>query len=76
VLDFSLPDLNGLQVIERLLEPGRQLDVEVVVVTGGVRDEEAQRLRGVGVKTILNKTEGVAAVIEAIRQALGRRKAA
>jgi len=63
-------------VIERLLEPGRQLDVEVVVVTGGVPDEEAQRLRGVGVKTILNKTEGVAPVIEAIRQALGRRKAA
>ena len=76
VLDFSLPDLNGLQVIERLLEPGRKLDVEVLVVTGGVRDEEADRLRAVGVKTILNKTDGVAVVIEAIRQALGRRKAA
>ena len=76
VLDYSLPDINAPEVIRRLLEPGRQLDVEVVVVTGGVRDEEAQRLRGVGVKTILNKTDGVAAVIEAIRQALGRRKAA
>ena len=76
VLDFTLPDLNALQVIERLLEPGRQLNMEVLVVTGGIREEEAQRLRAVGVKTIVNKAEGVAAVIEAIRQALGRRKAA
>jgi CheY-like chemotaxis protein len=76
VLDFTLPDLNALQVIERLLEPGRQLNMEVLVVTGGIRDEEVQRLRAVGVKTIVNKAEGVGAVIEAIRQALGRRKAA
>src|SRR2546426_8034054 len=29
VLDFTLPDLNATQVIERLLEPGRRLDAEV-----------------------------------------------
>src|SRR5260370_31518190 len=36
VLDYGLPDLNAPQVIERLLEPGRQLDAEIIVVTGGV----------------------------------------
>src|SRR6266513_3805672 len=36
VLDYSLPDLNAPEVIRRLLEPGRQLDVEVIVVTGGI----------------------------------------
>ena len=76
VLDFALPDLNAVQVIERLLEPGRRLDAEVVVVTGGIGGEEAARLRAVGVRTIVNKVSGVTAVIEAIRQALRRSKAA
>ena len=76
VLDFSLPDLNAVEVIERLLEPGRQLDAEVLVVTGGIREEEARRLHGVGVKTIVSKADGMTVVIEAIRQALRRQKAA
>jgi len=76
VLDFALSDLNAVQVIERLLEPGRQLDVEVLVVTGGLREEETRRLQAVGVKTIVNKADGITVVIDAIRQALRRRKAA
>ncbi len=76
LLDFRLPDLNAVQVIERLLEPGRQLDVEVLVVTGGLREEDTRRLQAVGVKTIVNKADGITVVIDAIRQALRRRKAA
>ena len=75
-LDFSLPDLNALQVIERLLEPGRKLPAELLVITGGIQDEEQERLHRLGVRTIVNKADGVSAVIEAIRQALRRRKAA
>jgi len=76
VLDFGLPDLNAAQVIQRLLEPGRRLDTEVVVITGGMPDQAAQQLREAGVQVIVNKADGMAAVVEAIRQALGRRKAA
>ena len=76
VLDYALPDLNAAQVIQRLLEPGRRSDAEVVVITGGMPDQAAQQLREMGVRVILNKGEGVAAVVEAIRQALRRRKAA
>lgn len=76
VLDFRLPDLNAVQVIERLLEPGRQLDAEIVVVTGGIREAEQQRLRAVGVQTIINKADGAEALIEAIRKALRRQKVA
>jgi two-component system, OmpR family, response regulator RpaA len=75
-LDFHLPDLNALQVIERLLEPGRELNAELLVVTGGIRGEEQEKLRKLGVRAIVNKADGVPAVIEAIRQALRRRKAA
>jgi len=76
VLDYSLPDLNAPEVIRRLLEPGRQLDVDVIVVTGGMPDEAAVELRQMGVKTIVNKVEGMQAVVEAMQQALKRRKVA
>lgn len=76
VLDYSLPDLNAPQVIQRLLEPGRRLDAEVIVVTGGMPDRAAGELKEMGVKVIVNKAEGMPAVVEAMRQALKRRKAA
>ena len=76
VLDYSLPDLNATQVIQRLLEPGRRLDAEVIVVTGGMPEAAAVTLRQMGVKVIVNKIEGMAAVVEAMRQALRRRQAA
>jgi two-component system OmpR family response regulator len=76
ILDFALPDLNGYQVIQRLLAPGRSLDTEVIVVTGGLREGDEERLRGAGVRTIINKTEGMDAVVQALRQALQRRQAA
>jgi CheY-like chemotaxis protein len=76
VLDYSLPDLNAPEVIRRLLEPGRQLDVEVIVVTGGMPEQAAVELREMGVKTIVNKVEGMQAVVEAMQQALKRRKVA
>ena len=75
-LDFRLPDLNALQIIERLLEPGRKLEAGLLVVTGGIDDENQEKLRKLGVQAIVNKADGVPAVIEAIRQALQRRKAA
>jgi CheY-like chemotaxis protein len=76
VLDYSLPDLNAPQVIQRLLEPGRQLDAEVIVVTGGMPERAAVELKEMGVKVILNKAEGMPAVVEAMQEALRRRKAA
>lgn len=76
VLDFALPDLNALQVIERLLEPGRKLHSELLVITGGIQEEEQARLHKLGVQTIVNKADGVTAIIDAVRQALRRRKAA
>src|SRR2546430_642670 len=76
VLDYSLPDLNAPQVIQRLLEPGRRLDAEVMVVTGGMPEQAAVALRQMGVKVILNKSAGMPAVVDAMREALRRRKAA
>lgn len=76
LLDFNLPDLNAVQVIQRLLERGRELDAEVLVMTGGMRDSDVERLRQVGVKTIMHKADGVDVLLDAIGQALERRMAA
>ncbi len=76
VLDYSLPDLNAAEVVERLLAPGRQLDAEVLIVTGGVHDTDVARLHSLGVKDIVQKADGIDAVVEAIGKALARQRAA
>jgi CheY-like chemotaxis protein len=77
VLDYQLPDLNADEVVQRLLEPGRGLGAEVVVVTGGMPSEAETRLRQWGVRTIVNKVDGMDAVVEAVRRVLeGKQRAA
>jgi CheY-like chemotaxis protein len=74
VLDYSLPDLNAAQVVERLLAPGRQLDVEVLIVTAGVGAEDVAWLQRLGVKEIVEKGKGIDAVMAALEQALERHR--
>ena len=76
VLDYTLPDLNATQVLQRLLEPGRKLDSEIIVVTGGIPEAASAQLKDMGVKVIVSKAEGMPAVVEAMRQALQKRKVA
>lgn len=76
VLDFALPDMNAYEVIQRLLAPRRSLEAEVLVITGGMRPEDDVRVRELGVETIIHKTDGMQAVIEAMGRALRRTKAA
>ncbi len=76
VLDYTLPDFNAVQVVERLLDPSRRLTAEVMVVTGGMPMEAEAGLRRVGVRNIVNKADGMPAVVEGIRRALQERQAA
>ena len=74
LLDYALPDLNAAQVIERLLSPAHGSDVEVIVVTGGLPPEAELRLRQLGVRTIVQKSDGMHVIIDAMQDALRRRK--
>lgn len=74
LLDYALPDLNAVQVVERLLSPARGLDVEVMVVTGGLPSEAEERLRQLGVRTIVQKSDGMHVIIDAMQDALQRRR--
>ena len=76
VLDYALPDLNAVQVVERLLDTSKRLTAPVMIVTGGLPAAAENDLRRLGVRAIVNKIDGMGVVIEAMRRALQSRKVA
>ena len=76
VLDYALPDLNAVQVVERLMDQSKRLTAPVMIVTGGMPAAAETDLRRLGVRAIVKKVDGMAVVIEAMRGALKARKVA
>ena len=76
ILDYALPDLNAVQVVERLVDTSKRLTAPVMIVTGGLPAAAENDLRRVGVRAIVNKVDGMGVVIEAMRRALQARKVA
>lgn len=76
VLDYALPDLNAVQVVERLVDTSKRLTAPVMIVTGGMPAKAENDLRQLGVRAIVNKVDGMGVVIEAMRRALQARKVA
>ena len=76
ILDYALPDLNAVQVVERLVDTSKRLTAPVMIVTGGLPAAAENDLRRLGVRGIVNKVEGMGVVIEAMRRALQSRKVA
>jgi PAS domain S-box-containing protein len=57
ILDFSMPDFNGIQVVEQLRAHPRTKNIPILINTGIVLDEaDRQRLAG-QVQSIASKTE-------------------
>jgi DNA-binding response OmpR family regulator len=76
VLDYALPDLNAVQVVERLLDQTKRLTAPVMIVTAGLPASAENDLRRLGVRAIVNKVDGMGVVIEAMQRALQARKVA
>ncbi len=76
VLDYALPDLNAVQLVERLMDTSKRLTAPVIIVTGGLPASAENELRRLGVRAIVNKADGMGVVIEAMRRALQARKVA
>ena len=76
VLDYALPDLNAVQVVERLQDPSKRLTAPVIIVTGGMPAAAENDLRRLGVRAIVNKVDGMGVVIEAMRRVLQSRMVA
>lgn len=76
VLDYALPDLNAVQLVQRLVDTSKRLTAPVMIVTGGMPANAENELRALGVRAIVNKVDGMGVVIEAMRRALQARKVA
>ena len=76
VLDYSLPDLNAVQVVQRLQDTTKGFTAPVMIITGGMPASAENDLRALGVRAIVNKVDGMGVVIEAMRRALQARKVA
>ena len=76
ILDYALPDLNAVQVVERLVDTSKRLTAPVMIVTGGLPAAAENDLRMLGVRAIVNKVDGMGVVIEAMQRALQARKVA
>jgi CheY-like chemotaxis protein len=76
MLDYSLPDLNAVQVVQRLLDGSKRLTAAVMVVTGGLPASAENELRQAGVRTIVNKSDGMDVVVGALKRILQARKVA
>ena len=76
VLDYTLPDLNAVQLVERLVDTSKGLTAPVIIITGGMPVNAENDLRRLGVRAIVNKGDGMGVVIEAMRRALQARKVA
>lgn len=76
ILDYALPDLNAVQVVERLVDQTKRMTAPVMIVTGGMPASAETDLRRLGVRAIVNKVDGMGVVIDAMRRALQSRKVA
>jgi CheY-like chemotaxis protein len=57
ILDFSMPEFDGIQIVEQLRAHPRTKNIPILINTGAVlNEEERQRLAG-HVQSITSKTE-------------------
>ncbi|MDG2209355.1 MAG: response regulator, partial [Flavobacteriales bacterium] len=54
-LDFHLPDLNGDEVLHRLLGDKRTSDIPVYMLSADAMQKQIKRLKGLGVVDYLTK---------------------
>jgi DNA-binding response OmpR family regulator len=68
VLDMTLPEMHGVQTLQRIR--GMNANVPVVVVTGETSDETRQQCKRLGVQEYLSKPADHNHILNAIRRAL------
>lgn len=72
VLDLHMPDMSGLQVLERLAHSG--LNVPVVIISGRADTADKARASAAGAKAILDKPFSREDLLAAIYVAIGTRR--
>jgi DNA-binding NarL/FixJ family response regulator len=69
VVDYRLPDLDGAAVAEEIRDRAPRTKVVFLSASAGEKELEAARVAGA---RLVRKDEGVDALVEAVRSAVGR----
>jgi DNA-binding response OmpR family regulator len=73
ILDISMPEFSGIDVVDALNESGKINDQKIVILTASsVSNEELDKLKEKGVKEILKKPlqlDSLVATLEAVSKA-------
>jgi DNA-binding response OmpR family regulator len=70
VLDYELPDMPGIRVLEKLLALPAETKLPVIFVTGRASPETTQNLREAGADVVLGKPFSPLELIREIRSIL------
>ncbi len=70
VIDYYMPAMNGLELVGRLR--GRSVDLPVILITTYATREMRRRAAGMGVRIVLEKPLQDSALLDSIRNELGR----
>ena len=66
LLDFHLPDMNGDQVLARLLGDPRTADIPVVILSGDATPEQIERLLALGARRYVTKPFNVQTFLDSV----------
>ena len=73
ILDISMPEFSGIDVVDALNESGKINDQKIVILTASsVSNEELDKLKGKGVREVLKKPlqlDSLVATLEAVSKA-------
>jgi DNA-binding NarL/FixJ family response regulator len=71
VIDYRLPDLDGAEVAQEVFDLCPAASVVFLSASAGAQELEAARIAGV---QLVRKDEGIEALVEALRSAVGKEK--
>ncbi len=74
LLDYGLPDINGMEVIERLKRDPRTKDVVIIVCTASVMKQEREKVMDAGCKEFITKPIDTGKFIKTIAKFLQNSK--
>jgi len=72
LLDLRLPDMHGLEVVERLRNDPTTSGLPIAVISGGAEPEVIERLRAAGVTEVMMKPFDVTRLLALVDGALAR----
>jgi len=69
LLDLSMPEFSGVDIIETLVEDGKiKLKNIVIITASAANDEELQKLMDSGVHSVLRKPVDIDAILDKIEE--------